>query len=81
MKTTRINGGIWSIKNTDIELATELFGPGGLPLARYRAELAKKREIFAHGRSVVFSQQRRCYLFCPEKEWLTKKAISVIILV
>jgi len=29
MKTTRINGGIWSINNTDVELATELFGPGG----------------------------------------------------
>jgi hypothetical protein len=29
MKTTRINGGIWSINNTDVELATELFGPSG----------------------------------------------------
>ena len=29
MKTTRINCGIWSINNTDVELATELFGPGG----------------------------------------------------
>jgi len=29
MKTTRIHCGAWSINNTDVELATELFGPGG----------------------------------------------------
>lgn len=29
MKTTRINCGVWSIDNTDVELATELFGSGG----------------------------------------------------
>jgi hypothetical protein len=29
MKTTRIHCGAWSIDNTDVELATELFGPGG----------------------------------------------------
>jgi len=29
MKTTRIDGGRWSFDNTDVELATELFGAGG----------------------------------------------------
>jgi hypothetical protein len=29
MKTTRIHCGTWSINNTDVELATELFGPSG----------------------------------------------------
>jgi hypothetical protein len=29
MKTTRIHCGAWSINNQDVELATELFGPGG----------------------------------------------------
>ena len=29
MKTTRINCGTWTFYNRDIELATELFGPGG----------------------------------------------------
>ena len=29
MKTTRINCGAWSMSNTDVELATEMFGPGG----------------------------------------------------
>jgi hypothetical protein len=34
MKTTRINCGVWSINNTDVELATELFGPGGTQASR-----------------------------------------------
>jgi hypothetical protein len=29
MKTTRINCGAWSINNTDVELASDMFGPGG----------------------------------------------------
>ena len=29
MKNTRINCGIWTINNNDVELATELFGAGG----------------------------------------------------
>ena len=29
MKTTRINCGVWSLTNHDVELATKLFGPGG----------------------------------------------------
>jgi len=34
MKTTRINGGIWSLTNRDVELATKLFGPGGTQAGR-----------------------------------------------
>ena len=34
MKTTRINCGAWSLTNRDIELATELFGPGGTQTTR-----------------------------------------------
>ncbi len=29
MKNTRINCGMWTIGNTDVELATDLFGPSG----------------------------------------------------
>jgi len=29
MKNTRINCGVWTVRNDDVELATELFGPGG----------------------------------------------------
>jgi hypothetical protein len=29
MKTTRINCGAWSINNNDVELASDMFGPGG----------------------------------------------------
>jgi len=29
MKTTRIDCGAWSTNNMDVELAAELFGPGG----------------------------------------------------
>ena len=29
MKTTRINCGMWTINNNDVELATAMFGAGG----------------------------------------------------
>ena len=29
MKTTRIHCGSWSINNNDVELASDMFGPGG----------------------------------------------------
>jgi hypothetical protein len=29
MKNTRINCGIWTINNNDVELATDMFGPCG----------------------------------------------------
>jgi len=29
MKNTRINCGMWTINNNDVELATAMFGPGG----------------------------------------------------
>jgi hypothetical protein len=34
MKNTRINCGAWSLSNNDVELATELFGPGGTQATR-----------------------------------------------
>jgi len=47
MKTTRIHCGAWSINNTDVELATELFGPGGTQADRrwfYRLLDTKQEE-------------------------------------
>ena len=61
MKTTRINGGIWSIKNTDIELATELFGPSGTQAGRrwfYRlldtGQNWRRKEKFSHMDVVLY---------------------------